>query len=171
MKKMVFLALAIALVAIIAAGIILIWGYYGDDPLKPDLNMSELTTEQIVEIASSQSSYFTSWTCKGEGSGMENEKYAEADYNATFFSAKKINGIKTVSATLAKDCNLNIIIDSELSKGDARIVIVMDDTIIEDFAAGEERNFEYIVEGEHEFYVKILCQDAEIEIRTIRELK
>ena len=89
----------------------------------------------------------------------------------TVYSAKKVTGIKNVSASLAKDCTLVLNIDTTLESGNAEVVVIMDDEIVDRFNAGEQKTFEYSVSGEHKFYVRILCEEAKISITTTREFK
>ena len=50
--------------------------------------------------------------------------------------------------------------------------IVMDETeIIKEFEAGEDIVFSYEIVGKHEFYVKILCEKARVEIEVDRTIK
>ena len=163
------ISISIFIIAIIGMAFTLL--FFGKDIFEPNINVNELTDEQIVEISTNQSSYGTCWLAKGDASGVRNKEYRSVDYDETFFSAKKINGIKTVSSTMANDCTVNLEIDSSISKGNARIVVIIDDKIVEEFEAGENKSLEYTVDGEHFIYVKILCEDAEIEIKTTREFK
>ena len=144
-----------------------------DNVPRPNLDnfiIEELTEEQIIKISDFNNSLLSSWKSSGKSSGIRNIKYEKQDHDKTTFTAKKTVGIKTVSATLATDCKLYINIACEVSSGNAKIVILMDDTILECFNFGEKSSLEYDVNGKHEFYVKILCEDAEIEITVERRL-
>ena len=79
--------------------------------------------------------------------------------------------IKTVSATLVKDSIIKLKIDSTLVSGDAEVVIIANGEILERFDAGSKKSFEFSVTGESVFYVRILCENANIEITTEREFK
>lgn len=173
-RKANLIGMIIAVIGIVIVGAFVALEYYGDYDFFNNgaVDVNELTDEQIVEMSSKYKAYFTKWVCQGKGSGVNEVDYIDdTDCREVFFSAKFIKGINTVSSTRAEDCTVNLQIDSSISKGNARVVVIMDDEIIEEFNAGENKNFSYTVEGEHFIYVKILCEDAAIEIKTVREFK
>ena len=132
--------------------------------------INELSTAEIVDVSDDYRAVLTSWSEYGKKSGVQQSKYTKADHDRIKFSAKKITGIKTVSATLARDCKLVINIESQLKNGKAQIVVVQDDTVIEYLDASTQSTLEYNVVGQHCFYVKIICEEAQIEVDTYRQI-
>ena len=113
----------------------------------------------------------TSFKRSGSRSGISSQYFDDEDGDKTEYSAKKVTGIKNVSATFTKDCTLVFNIDSTLESGNAEVVVIMDDKIVERFNAGEQKTLEYNVSGEHKFYIRILCEEAKISITTTREFE
>lgn len=172
MKKICYIGAAIAAVGII---VILIMGLLNpgtssDLDLK-NFKIVELTDAKIVSTDGDCTAVMTSFKRSGDRSGINSSYFMDEDGEKTEYSAKKITGIKTVSATLAKDCTLVLNIGTILDSGNAEVVVIMDDTIVDRFTAGEQKTLEYDVNGEHTFYVRILCEEAKISITTTREFK
>ena len=169
MKKICYIGAAIAAIGIIIVllvGLLNPGGYNNSGVDASDFKISELTSEQIVNTEGECKAFMTSFKRSGSRSGFDDE-----DGDKTVYSAKKVTGIKNVSTTLAKDCTLVLNIDTTLESGNAEVVVIMDDKIVERFNAGEQKTFEYSVSGEHKFYVRILCEEAKISITTTREFK
>lgn len=170
LRKLRYIGVAVSIVAILA---ILLYSFITrkGDKEELDLNNFEietLTNDQIVNISGDCRAVLTKWGASGDNSGIVHSEYIKADSDKTKFSAKEITGIKTISATLAKDCTFTISIDSKVGNGKAQIVVIQDDKIIERLDATTSTTLEYIVVGEHQFYIKILCEEAQIEINTQR---
>ena len=86
-------------------------------------------------------------------------------------TCKKITGILRVSATKVSDCTLTINISSKLLSGNAKIVVICDDEIINYIEFDQEITLTYDVKGEHIYSVKILAEEAKLEISVKREVK
>ena len=157
--KIRYIGVAIALVFIIFMLVHL--AFNADD--KPVLDLDsfciENLTEDVIVGINHATSFMSSLKTSGKGSGIYEINYIEKDKTKITFSAKKTTGIQTISATRAKDCTVLITIN-----GKASVAIVMDDVLLECFALGEKNSFEYDVQGDHNIYVKILCEEAEITI-------
>ena len=95
-------------------------------------------------------------------------KYEDTD--KIEFKCKKITGIKRVSATKVSDCTLTINVSSKLLSGNAKIVVVCDDEILDYIEFGQEKTLTYDVIGEHIYSVKMLAEEAELEISVEREI-
>lgn len=134
-------------------------------------SIAELTDAQIVGIDGKCRASVPKFTRSGSNSGITDVKFADEDRDTTVYSTKNIVGIKTVSATLVKDSIIKLKIDSTLVSGDAEVVIIANGEILERFDAGSKKSFEFSVTGESVFYVRILCENANIEITTEREFK
>lgn len=174
MKKICYIGAAIMAVAIL---LILVIGLFNPDTSdNTDLNLksfkiSELTDETIVSVDSDFKAFMTRTGRSGSRSGIDSLYFMDVDGDKTEYSAKKITGVNTVSATLAKDCTLVLNIDTTLEAGNAEVVVIMDDKIVNRFNAGDKKVLEYKVNGEHMFYVRILCEKAKISITTTRGFK
>lgn len=174
MKKICYIGAAIAAIGIIIVllvGLLNPGGYNNSGVDASDFKISELTSEQIVNTEGECKAFMTSFKRSGSRSGISSQYFDDEDGDKTVYSAKKVTGIKNVSATLAKDCTLVLNIDTTLESGNAEVVVIMDDKIVERFNAGEQKTFEYSVSGEHKFYIRILCEEAKISITTTREFK
>ncbi len=135
-------------------------------------SIENLTEEEILKISHASRGFFSHFAYKGEKTGVSGTGYRDYDRDNTKFSCRKITGINTVNATKAEDCVVEWSIDFNVLKGNAKAVIVMDETeIIKEFEAGEDIVFSYEIVGEHEFYVKILCEKARVEIEVDRTIK
>jgi hypothetical protein len=73
-----------------------------------------------------------------------------------------------ISVTSAKDCKLQLNINSKVVSGNAKIVVVTDKTGFEFYDVNKELIIEYDVQGQHEYYVKFLAENAEAEIQVQR---
>lgn len=145
-----------------------------NEELKLDLDsfsIESVTEEQKCKVVDSFNALLTSWSDSGKNSGVKDIEFDEEDRDKVRFSAKKITGLKTINVTLAEDKTVHWEINSSLSKGKAKIIIVMDkDVVLKECEAGENVDFTYQATGKHEFYVKILCEEAQIEIEAMRTI-
>lgn len=144
------------------------------DVSKLDLDnfsLETVTIEEQLKVPSSYRGFFEHVRSSGESSGIRSVYYKDYDKDKTYFSCKKITGINTVNATDAEDCTVEWKIDFNVSKGDAKAIIVMDENeIIKEFDPGENIVFSHEVIGEHNFYVKILCEKAKVQIEVERTI-
>ena len=95
-------------------------------------------------------------------------KYEDTD--KIEFKCKKMTGIMRVSATKASNCTLTINVSSKLLSGKAKIVVICDDEILDYIEFDQERTLTYDVIGEHVYSVKILAEEAKLEIAVEREI-
>lgn len=126
--------------------------------------ISELTDEQIINIADFARIRRTECKTNGEASGIENEEYKESDVDKIEFSCEKIVGIKTLQATRAENCTLVIDISSNVVSGNMNIAIVSNNSIVEYANVGEDVRLEYTVSDAQEYYVKLLCENAKVNV-------
>ena len=169
MRILWYMGVAVSILVILAIAFFFLTRILDQERLDLDnFTIETLTNDQIVGISGDCRAVLTKWGTSGDNSGIVHSEYIKADSDKTKFSAKEITGIKTISATLAKDCTFTITIDSKVGNGKAQIVVIQDDKIIERLDATTSTTLEYIVVGEHRFYLKILCEEAQIEINTQR---
>ena len=141
-------------------------------PVELDgFSIEALSDEQVTQIYDCYRAYRSGDTRRGNTSGVSDRRIEEYDADSVDYHAKKLNGIKTVSVTLAEDCLLSIDIDSEVSAGKAAIAIIMDGELLE--IVKDETTFkrQYSVEGKHTFRIKLLCENSELEISIKRSLE
>lgn len=138
-----------------------------------DFSINGLTEEQKIKIANSYNATLTTWINSGKRSGFRGYTYEDEDHDETYFKAKKATGIKTVNATSVENCAVEWEIDCTVTKGAAKIIIVMDEnSILKEFEPNTDKiTFSYFAEGKHSFFVKILCEEAKIEIETKRFIR
>lgn len=135
-----------------------------------NFELNEVKNEQIIHISNNYNGFMSVEKHSGESSGITNTRLRDVDYTNVSFSSKEISGIKTVSATKAKDCTLVLDIDSALNFGNARLVIVKGGEIVEYIELGQKVQRTYEVSGEHVFYVKLVGKEANIEISVARSI-
>ena len=180
MKKILYICAAVAAVGLVA--LLIFWllnpGDKNDEKIDDDTEIlldldnfviADLTNEQIASTSGSCKVTEPHFERSGSNSGITDIKFADEDRDKTHYTAKKITGIKTVSATLVKDCTIKLDIDSEVISGNAEVVILIDDIVFERINANVDKTFKYDVVGEHTFYVRIICEDAQIDIEVERE--
>ena len=115
MKKICYTGSAIAAVGIIIVLLIglLNPGEYNNSGVNAsNFKIDELTSEQIVNTEDECKAFMTSFKRSGSRSGISSQYFDDEDGDKTEYSAKKVTGIKNVSATLAKDCTLVLNISS-----------------------------------------------------------
>ncbi len=88
-----------------------------------------------------------------------------------FISTKEMTGIYAVSSAKAVDCTLELNISAKLNGGKAKIVVIRDNEIVEylDFGGDVQRVYE--VQGEHLYVVKLVCEQAAVEVTVTRNLR
>ena len=120
---------------------------------KPDVEAFELdgftidtpTEEQIIKLRGHARNYIIENKKSGNRTGVD--KWSDFDYDKYYFSARKSNGLMTISSTKATDCILNFSISSTLESGKMKIVIIKDEEILEYIDLNKEVNLSYSVEG------------------------
>ena len=133
-------------------------------------SIQALTDEQITQSSDCSNALGAKWDRAGEKSGITDESFIEADYSKMNYRAKKLNGIKTVSVTLAEDCFLSLDVDLKVGSGNVAVAIIMDGELLEIVKDETTFNRQYSVEGKHIFRVKVLAESAELEISVKRVL-
>lgn len=134
-----------------------------------NFSIANLSTEDIVNEDFSSTFALSRKYESGTKTGVDGaSKYEDSDKSE--FKCKKVTGIKRVSATKASDCTLKLNISSKLISGNAKIVIICDDEILDYVNLGQTETFTYDVVGEHIYSVKLLAEEAELEITIEREI-
>ena len=126
---------------------------------KPDVEQPDLNNFSIELLSEDQILYVSNQY-------KASKTHEEGKYNRDYylFSSKEITGIITLSKTLAKDCNLELAINSKIDSGTVRLVLICDEQILEIVDPTSDMKFTYKVVGEHTYYVKALCGTAKMEI-------
>ncbi len=135
-----------------------------------DFSIDSLSDEEIIHKQNATTFASSIKYNKGEKTGVVGaSKYEDSD--KVEFSCKKINGIKRISATkVAEGSTLTLRISSTLKSGNAKIVIISKEQIVEYIEFGEDVTLTYEADSECIFYVKILAEDAELKITVEREI-
>lgn len=129
-----------------------------------NLSSEEISTSEYSSVFAVSRKYKS-----GTRTGVDGaSKYEDTD--RIDFKCKKITGISRISATKASDCTLTINVSSKLLSGNAKIVVICDDEILEYVDFGQEKTLTYDVIGEHIYSVKILAEESELEIIVEREI-
>ena len=172
-RKRLFIFLAVFSVTFIVAILFIrLFCVESESPLDFDnMTLDELTDDEIIDLFNCYKALFSQSRNYGSSTGVDIDDIGEADADNNIFSAGEITGIKTISATRIKDGTLSLNIDSKLSSGKMKIVVVMDGEILEYVDVNTVCDLTYTVSGEHLIYVKILCEKAQMEISVIRGVK
>ncbi|MBE6536349.1 MAG: hypothetical protein E7673_00195 [Ruminococcaceae bacterium] len=171
-RKIGIIVCAIGIISIIVSSL-----FYGNKKDIPELDFENFSLENVTEeeklkIPSSYRGSSLHISSSGGRSGISSTYYNDCDRDNMNFSCKKMTGITTVNATKAKDCIVEWVIKFDVSEGNAKIIIVMDEKeIIKEFDPGEDIFFSYEVTDKHNFYVKVLCEKARVEIDVERTIK
>ena len=128
------------------------------------LSSEDISSNEYASVFAASRKYKS-----GTRTGVDGaSKYEDTD--KIDFKCKKITGISRVSATKVSDCTLTINVSSKLLSGNAKIVVICDDEILEYIEFGQEKILTYNVIGEHIYSIKILAEEAELEISVEREI-
>ena len=141
---------------------------------KSDINLDNfsiksLTDEEIIKESKYRAfkasvDYFNGTETGAEGAAKDE------DSDMVDFNCERITGIKRVSVAKVANCKLTLNISSDLINGQAKIVVIRDDEILEYLELGENYTFTYEVTGEHIYIVKILCEEANLHIKVTRNM-
>ena len=135
-----------------------------------NFSIDNLSAENIINDEFSSTFASSRKYQSGTETGVDGaSKYVDSD--RIEFKCEKTTGINRVSATKVKDGTLTLNISSKLSAGNAKIVIICDDEILEYVDFGQDKMLTYDVKGEHVYSVKILAEEAKLEIVIEREIK
>lgn len=135
------------------------------------MTVDGLTEEEIICHYDCYKGFLIQIKKQGSSTGVTDGDLSEADRDTYILSADEITGTKTISATLVKDATLSLSVDSKLLSGKLKIVVIMDERIVEYVDVNSKCKLTYTVAGEHLIYVKILGEKAQMEINVTRELK
>ena len=140
---------------------------YTNEQLK-DFSFETVTDEDVVEktIAKLYGSYSKR---SGKDSGAHLMGYQDVDRDRCTLSAAKAEGFYVASASKVVDAKLVLNISSEIHAGKGKIAIIQDDKILEYIDFGTPVTREYDVVGESLILVKIVCEDAKIDLTVTRE--
>ena len=134
-----------------------------------EFSLDTVTDEEVVEkvVATMDKSR---QRCSGEASGAHFMGYRKFDYDRCQYTIEKIRGFYVVSASNVENAKIKLKISSNIYDGKGKIAIIQDKTLVEyiDFGASVTR--EYEVTGESLFLVKIICEDAKIDLTVERQI-
>ena len=133
-----------------------------------EFSLETLTDEQII-YGKQYRAYRYSGQNIGKSTGVGG-RFEKVDCDKSTMTVKKITGVCVRSATKIKDSTLHLTIESTLNSGEMKIVVIRDEEIIEYLEVGQTHNLVYDVEGEHIYYVKFLCVEANTEVSVLREI-
>ena len=136
-----------------------------------NFSLETLTDEQIVLIEKQYKAYRYNSSKKGGDTDVDNFRYEDYDRDKLSFSAKKITGIHPIQATKVTDGTLRVNIETKLNSGEMKIVVIRDDEILEYLEVGRPLELNYSAEGEHTYYIKLLCKEANMSVTVTREIQ
>ena len=173
-SKLGFIVVSILMAIMLASALISnhITGYNQTDDFGIDLknfSISELTDQQIISVSARSSSYMGGGSKTGESTGVEGFHYSDVDKDSVRRFAKKIVGLTTLMTAKVVSGTVTFNIDAELASGVAEIVVIKDNEIVDRAPLGD-MVLTYEVSEESVFYVKLLCEDAKIDIRITRSI-
>ena len=107
------------------------------DEYMPDYtSMESISDEFILSTQNRYSSYELQQNYQKANSDIDTV-VTENDYDSCEITGKKITGIFTIMSTKVSNAELKLNIDSLIASGEAKIVIIENDTIIREILAGE----------------------------------
>lgn len=131
--------------------------------------IEDLTDEQIINISAHSSKYMSGVSRSGESTGVEGRCYSEADRDNVRYHAGKAVGIDTLITGKISSGTVTFDIDVELTSGAAQIVVIKDGEIVERMAV-QDTTITYEVSEESTYIIKLLLEDAKIEINATRKI-
>lgn len=162
---------AIILIACLVAGFVIYRMImnigYTNEQLK-DFSFETVTDDDVVEKTIA-TLYGSSSKRSGKDSGAHLMGYQDVDRDRCTLSAEKAKGFYVASASKVVDAKLVLNISSEIHAGKGKIAIIQDDKILEYIDFGTSVTREYDVVGESLILVKIVCEDAKIDLTVTRE--
>ncbi len=162
---------AIILIACLVAGFVIYRMItnigYANEQLK-DFSFETVTDEDVVEKELANL-YKSHEEYSGEDSGAHLMGYHNVDRDRCQLTSEKVKGFYVASASKVVDAKLVLNISSEIHAGKGKIAIIQDDKILEYIDFGATVTREYDVVGESLILVKIVCEDAKIDLTVTRE--
>lgn len=133
-------------------------------------SIDELTEEQIVNtVAHFQGGWSSSHQIEGD-TGVEGKRYFTRDYDKSEITHKNAVGIQTVSASRIENATLRLTIKTELFSGKMKMALIDDEGTIQWLSVGEDTVLEISAKEPREYYVKIICEDANMSLTLTREI-
>ena len=136
---------------------------YGVEPIEnmPDYpNLESLNDSVVINSFNRYSAYKPQRDYSGDGSGVKEKPQLECDYDHCEISCDKITGIMTISSTQLSNSTLDLIISSTIASGEAKIVIVKDDIIVQEVLLGETVKLNISSVEESAVLVKLITFNA-----------
>lgn len=131
-------------------------------------SLAYITKEAMLTDEEHGSSWFVSEGQYGEQTNAK--KYRNDDYDRIHFSAKKSSGISTKQATKIEEGTLTLKITSELTKGNAEIIIVIDGEYHSSVPLNETYTITLDDIAGKTVLVRMGCEAAEIDVTVERTI-
>ena len=163
---------AIILIACLVAGFVIyrmITNFNSLNEKLKDFSFDTVTDEDVVEKTFARL-YKSSEKYSGGSSGANLMGYQNVDRDRCKLTSEKVKGLYVASASKVVDAKLVLNISSEIHAGKGKIAIIQDDKILEYVDFGTSVTREYDVVGESLILVKIVCEDAKIDLTVTREI-
>jgi len=136
-----------------------------------NFRIDEMSDSEIINIPSDYSGFLGGKNYSGEQSlGFDDRRYKEADYDKITRQYQSMSGMTILSATRARNCTVDYTINAELTKGRIRIVVIIDNKIVEDFSSGGEYKRSYCLEGTKNIIIKLLAEEAQFKVTVERNI-
>ena len=172
-KGVVVIAVAILFACLISGFVIyrMITNIGSVDEALKDFSLETVTDEDALEknIASIHKSHIEHTSCSTTGANLMGYGN-DVDSNRIRMVAESVRGFKVFSASKVVDSKLVINISSEIYAGKGKIAIIQDDKLLEYVDFGTSVTREYDVVGESLILVKIICEDAKIDLTVERQI-
>ena len=135
-----------------------------------NFSISDLSEDQIVNTVSQFRGGWTTSHKYGEQSGVQTKRYFGSDRDGVDISHKKATGITTVCSTRIENATVRITVDAEVVSGEMRMVVVDSEGALEWIELKDHFVLEFSADETKEYYIKILCEDANIRLNIAREV-
>ena len=141
-----------------------------DENMPDYLSMDSVEDELVINTVNRYSAYKLERDYSGESSGITNVMYTETDFDHTSVKCKEMTGIITLSSTKCVNSTIELNIDSTITSGDAKIVVIKDGVIIQNISIAEMSEIIISSTQESTIVVKLISFDArDVEINVDRE--
>ena len=133
--------------------------------------IDEMSDSEIINIPADCSGFLGGKNHSGEQSlGFDDWHYKKEDYDKVTTQYQSMSGMTILSATRARNCTVDYTINAELTKGSIRIVVIIDNMIVEDFSSGGEYKRSYCLEGTKNIIIKLLAEEAQFKVTVERKI-
>ena len=167
-EKNIGLWIAVGIAIVIILAFVLTQVLSGNES---SFSMEGLSDSEIIRTTTKMQGIFASERHSGEQSlGFSETRYDEVDYDKVTLQYYEMNGIKALNATKAKDCTVEYSINYSHTGGKMRVVVIIDNKIIDELPTQGEYKIAYTLEGTQSVIIKVIGEKAQFKITCERKI-